>query len=112
MGIPRPAQLAFSAAGSLIVLSHGWRGDSAAEIFWLDPASPQPVDGSLAPRVVVPFAEGPRKAVLGSLAVDARTGGLFLGAENGNRCYRLTSVQRLNPDADGCNPLVAVVHLD
>ena len=106
MGIPRPAQLAFSAPGSLIVLSHGWRGDSAAEIFWLDPASPQPVDGSLAPRVVVPFAEGPRKAVLGSLAVDARTGGLFLGEENGNRIYRLTSDQRLTPVAVGLNHLL------
>jgi len=106
MGIPRPAQLAFSAAGSLIVLSHGWRGDSAAEIFWLDPASPQPVDGSLAPRVVIPFAEGPRKAVFGSLAVDARTGGLFLGEENGNRIYRLTADQRLTPVAVGLNHLL------
>src|SRR5207245_8044083 len=103
---PRPAQLAFSAAGSLIVLSHGWRGESAAEIFWLDPASPRPFDGSLAPRVVVPFAEGPRKAVLGSLAVDARTGGLFLGEENGNRIYRLTSDQRLTPVAVGLNHLL------
>src|SRR5262247_99758 len=66
--IPRPAQLAFSTSGSLIVLSHGWRGDSAAEIFWLDPAAPQPVNAALTPRVVIPFADGPRKAVLGSLA--------------------------------------------
>src|SRR3989441_8926735 len=88
-GIPRPAQLAFSTSGYLIVLSHGWRGDSAGEIFWLDPAAPQPVNASLTPRVVIPFAEGPRKTVLGSLAVDARTGDLFLGGENGNRIYRL-----------------------
>ena len=49
-GIPRPAQLAFSTSGYLIVLSHGWRGDSAGEIFWLDPAAPQPVNASLTPR--------------------------------------------------------------
>ncbi|OLC00314.1 MAG: hypothetical protein AUH30_03030 [Candidatus Rokubacteria bacterium 13_1_40CM_68_15] len=105
-GIPRPAQLAFSTSGYLIVLSHGWRGDSAGEIFWLDPAAPQPVNASLTPRVVIPFAEGPRKTVLGSLAVDARTGDLFLGEENGNRIYRLTSDQRLTPIAVGLNHLL------
>jgi len=104
--IPRPAQLAFSTSGSLIVLSHGWRGDSAAEIFWLDPAAPQPVNASLTPRVVIPFAEGPRKAVLGSLAVDPKTGDLFLGEENGNRIYRLTPDQRLTPVAVGLNHLL------
>src|SRR5262249_32171692 len=105
-GIPSPAQLAFSTSGSLIVLSHGWRGDSAAEIFWLDPAAPQPVNASLTPRVVIPFADGPRKAVLGSLAVDPKTGDLFLGEENGNRIYRLTSDQRLVPVAVGLNQLL------
>src|SRR5712692_10476740 len=58
-GVPRPAQLALAASGRLVVLSHGWRGDSAAEIFWLDPRGALPVNASVAPRVVIPFAEGP-----------------------------------------------------
>src|SRR3989449_6090807 len=41
-----------------------------------------PVNASVAPRVVIPFAEGPRKTALGSLAVDPRSGDLFLGEEN------------------------------
>src|SRR5713226_5715825 len=90
-GIPRPAQLAFTASGRLVVLSHGWRGDSAGEIFWLDPASTMFVNAALAPRLVIPFAEGPRKTTLGSLAVDPKSGDLFLGEENGNRIYRLTA---------------------
>src|SRR2546422_2838255 len=56
--IPRPAQLALTASGRLVVLSHGWRGDAAAEIFWLDPRGALPVNASVAPRVVIPFAEG------------------------------------------------------
>jgi len=103
-GIPRPAQLAFAASGRLVVLSHG--GDSAGEIFWLDPASAMPVNGALAPRLVIPFAEGPRKATLGSLAVDPRSGDLFLGEENGNRIYRLTADRRLAPVAVGLNHLL------
>jgi len=103
-GIPRPAQLAFTASGRLVVLSHG--GDSAGEIFWLDPAGAMPVNGALAPRLVIPFAEGPRKATLGSLAVDPRSGDLFLGEENGNRIYRLTAGQRLAPLVVGLNHLL------
>ena len=105
-GVPRPAQLAFTASGRLAVLSHGWRGDAAAEIFWLDPLAAMPIDASRAPRVVIPFAEGPRKTVLGSLAVDPKSGDLFLGEENGNRIYRLTGVGRLTSIAVGLNHLV------
>src|ERR1051326_11655 len=94
-GIPRPAQLALTPSGQLVVLSHGWSGDSAAEIYWLDPAGPAPINAALAPRVVIPFAAGPRKMALGSLVVDPKSGDLYLGEENGNRIYRLTSDKRL-----------------
>src|SRR5437899_11417147 len=104
--IPRPAQLALTASGRLVVLSHGWRGDAAAEIFWLDPRGALPVNASVAPRVVIPFAEGPRKTALGSLAVDSKSGDLFLGEENGNRIYRLAAARRLSPLAVGLNHLL------
>src|SRR3989454_9820084 len=77
--IPRPAQLALTTAGRLVVLSQGWRGDSAAEIFWLDPRGAVPIDVARAPRVVIPFAEGPRKTAFGSLAVDPRSDDVILG---------------------------------
>src|SRR5205807_6890038 len=104
--IPRPVQLALTAAGTLTVLSHGWRGDAAAEIFELDLTTPLPVDASRAPRIVIPFAEGPRKTVFGSLAVDPRTGDLFLGEENGNRISRFTAARRLHDFAVGLQHLV------
>jgi hypothetical protein len=44
--------------------------------------------------------------VLGSLAVDPRSGSLFLGEENGNRIYRLGDDPRLQPVAVGLNHLV------
>lgn len=105
-GIPRPIQLAFDAAGSLVALSHGWRGDAAAEIYHLSLGGSFPVDVSRAPRVVIPFAEGPRKTAFGSLAIDPRSGDLFLGEENGNRIYRLTADKRLTPFAVGLQHLV------
>jgi hypothetical protein len=105
-GIPRPAQLALTPSGQLVVLSHGWSGDSAAEIYWLDPAGPAPINAALAPRVVIPFAAGPRKMALGSLVVDPKSGDLYLGEENGNRIYRLTSDKRLLPLAVGLNHLL------
>ena len=105
-GVPRPAQLAFAASGRLVVLSHGWRGDSAAEIFWLDPVGAMPIDAALVPRIVIPFAEGPRKNALGSLAVDPRSEDLFLGEENGNRIYRLGADKRLTPIVIGANHLL------
>jgi hypothetical protein len=104
--VPRPAQLALTSAGRLVVLSHGWRGDSAAEIYWLDPSGATPIDASLAPRLVIPFAEGPRKTALGSLALDSRSGDLYLGEENGNRIYRLAAARRLSPLAVGLNHLL------
>lgn len=104
-GIPRPVQLAFDASERLVVLSHG-RGDAAAEIFWLDPTSPTPVDASRLPRVVIPFSSLPRKTAFGSLAVHPRSGDLFLGEENGNRIYRLTADKRLTPLVVGLNHLL------
>ncbi len=104
--VPRPAQLALTNSGRLVVLSQGWRGDSAAEIYWLDPAVATPINASLAPRLVIPFAEGPRKTALGSLAVDPKSGDLFLGEENGNRIYRLAAARRLSPLAVGLNHLL------
>lgn len=105
-GIPRPIALSFDRAGRLIVLSHGWRGDAAAEIYRLDLGAPFPLDASRAPRVVIPFAEGPRKTAFGSLAIDPRSGDLFLGEENGNRIYRLTPDEKLTLFAVGLQHLV------
>lgn len=105
-GLPRPAQLSLTPSGRLIVLSQGWRGDSAAEIFSLDVAAPAPINATLMPRVVIPFSEGSRKTALGSLAVDPRSDDLFLGEENGNRIYRLAPDQRLTPVVVGLNHLL------
>jgi hypothetical protein len=55
---------------------------------------------------VIPFAEGPRKTSLGSLAVEPRSGDLFLGEENGNRIYRLVAGRHLRPLAVGLNHLL------
>ena len=104
--IPRPAQIEFNSAGRLVVLSHGWRGDAAGEIFEVDVSVPLPVDLSRAPRLVIPFADGPRKTVFGSLAVLAETGDLFLGEENGNRVSRLSRARRLDDVAVGIQHLV------
>ena len=104
--VPRPAQLALTPSGRLVVLSHGWRGDSAGEIFWLDPAGGVPLNAALMPRVVIPFAEGPRKSALGSLGVHPATEDLFLGEENGNRIYRFGADKRLVPVAVGLNHLL------
>lgn len=104
--IGRPIQLAFDGAGRLVVLSHGRRGDAAGEILRLDVGGPMPVDAEQAPRIVIPFSTAPRKATFGSLAVDRRTGDLYLGEENGNRVYRLSPDHQLVPAAIGLNQLV------
>jgi len=104
--VPRPLQLAFDARGRLVVLGPGLLGDAAGELYRLDLAGPLPIDASRAPRVVVPFPDEPRKIVFGSLAVDARSGSVFLGEENGNRIYRLGADQRLEPFAIGLNHLL------
>lgn len=105
-GIPRPIQLALDSRGRLVVLSSGWFGDAAGEIYRLDLRAPLPIDAARVPRVVIPFADQVRKAVLGSLAIDPRTGSLFLGEENGNRIYRLGDEPRLQPIAVGLNHLL------
>ncbi len=87
-GIARPIQLALDSQGRLVVLSHGWRGDAAAEILRIDLGGHLPVDAARMPRVVVPFADESRKTVFGGLALDPQRGDLFLGEENGNRIYR------------------------
>src|SRR5262249_56248479 len=56
--------------------------------------------------VGVAVGDGVRKAILGSLAVDPRSGTLFPGEENGNRIYRLGDEPRLDPVAIGLNHLV------
>src|SRR5207244_8515055 len=105
-GVPRPIQLAVDPRGRLVVLGLGWSGDAAGEIYRLDLRAPLPIDASRVPRVVIPFADQIRKAVLGSLAVDPRSGSLFLGEENGNRIYRLGDEPRLQPVAVGLNHLL------
>jgi hypothetical protein len=104
--VGRPIQLAFDGAGRLVVLSHGRRGDAAGEILRLDIRGALPIDAGRAPRVVLPFSTAPRKTALGSLAVDRRTGDIFLGEENGNRVYRLSSDHRLDTVAVGLRHLL------
>jgi hypothetical protein len=105
-GLSRPIQLALDPRGRLVVLSAGAFGDAAGEIYRLDLRGPLPIDAARLPRVVIPFADESRKAVLGSLAVDPRSGSLFLGEENGNRIYRLGEDSRLQPVVVGLNHLV------
>lgn len=104
-GVVRPIQVAFDVDTRLVVLSHGRGGDTAGEVVWVDLRNVLPVDASPLPRVVIPFAEG-RRIVFGSLAVDPRGGGLFVGEENGNRVYYLTREARLRPAAVGVHHLV------
>jgi hypothetical protein len=105
-GVPRPIQLALDARGRLVVLSPGWSGDAAGEIYRLDLRGPLPIDAARVPRVVIPFADESRKTVFGSLAVDPRSGDLFLGEENGNRIYRLTVDHRAQAMTVGLNHLL------
>jgi hypothetical protein len=105
-GVGRPIQLAFDDTGRLVVLGHGRRGDAAGEILRLDLTGPLPVDADHLPRVVIPFSQSPRQTALGSLALDRRTGDLYLGEENGNRVYRLSADSQLAPVAIGLNQLV------
>ncbi len=105
-GVSRPTQPGLDARGRLVVLSPGWVGDAAGEIYRLDLRGPLPIDAARVPRVVIPFVDEPRKTVFGSLALDPRTGDLFLGEENGNRIYRLGNDQRLQAVAVGLNHLL------
>jgi len=106
VGIPRPTQLALGPRGHLVVLSLGARGDAAAEIYRIDPQQRIPVDGTWLPHVVVPFPQDSRKTVFGSLAIDPRSGDLFLGEENGNRIYRLGVDHRLQALVIGLDHLL------
>jgi hypothetical protein len=105
-GVPRPIQLALDARGRLVVLSSGRFGDAAGEVYRLDLRGPLPIDATRVPRVVIPFADEPRKTVFGGLAVDPRSGALYLGEENGNRIYRLGDDQRLQAIVVGLNHLL------
>ena len=105
VGVPRPLQLALDRQGALVVLSPGAAGDSAGEIFRVLLDASGSVDLAGAPRVRIPFASGPHKFSLGSLAVDPRSGDLFLGEENGTRIYRLSADSRLEPFAVGLHRL-------
>lgn len=105
VGIPRPVQLALEGAARLVVLSHGWRGDAAAEVYRLDLAA-FPLDASRAPRAVIPFSDSPRKVAFGSLALDPRSGDVLLGEENGNRVYRMDPAGTLEMFGVGLNHLL------
>jgi sugar lactone lactonase YvrE len=105
-GVPRPIQLALDSGGRLVVLSAGWSGDSAGEVYRLDLHSGLPIDAARVPRVVIPFADESRKTVFGSLAVDPSSGDLLLGEENGNRIYRLRVDHRLQAVIVGLNHLL------
>jgi hypothetical protein len=105
-GIARPLQLALDDQGMLVALGQGWRGDAAGEVYRIDTHGPLPVDAAKRPRVVIPFASEPRKMAFGSLAVDSRSGDLYLGEENGNRIYRLGVDERLHPMVVGLNHLL------
>jgi hypothetical protein len=102
-GVLRPLQLVFD-AGTLVVLSPGADGDSAAEIHRVDLGGELPVDLSRQPRIRIPFANS-RMAALGSLAIDPSSRDLFLGEENGRAIHRLTRDERLVLYATGLQRL-------
>ena len=104
-GVPRPVQLALDGAGHLVILSHGRQGDAAAKLYRVEIAA-LPLDATRAPRVVVPFSEEHRQVAFGSLAIDPRSGDLFMGEENGNRVYRLSAQGRLTLFGVGLNQLL------
>jgi len=102
--VARPLELAMDGR-SIVILSPGWRGDAAGEIYRLDLDGPLPADLSRRPAVRIPFSD-PRAATLGSLAVDSRTRELYLGDENGGRVWRLTGDEQLTLYASGLHRLV------
>src|SRR5258705_3405806 len=77
VGVPRPVQLAVDASARLVILSHGWRGDAAAEIYRLAGAA-LPLDASRGPPVVGSFSGGPPNAAVGRLALEPPSGDLFM----------------------------------
>jgi len=103
IGVARPLELALDGR-SLVILSPGWRGDNAGEIYRLDLDGPFPVDLSRRPAVRIPFSD-PRATTLGSLAIAPKTRELFLGEENGTRVWRLTGEEDLSLYASGLHRL-------
>jgi hypothetical protein len=103
-GVARPLELAMDGR-ALVILSPGWRGDAAGEIYRLDLDGVLPVDLSRRPAVRIPFSD-PRATTLGSLAIDPRTRELYLGEENGSRVWRLTGEEQLTLYALGLHRLV------
>ena len=104
-GIARPLQLALDPEGRLVVLGPGAAGDAAGEIVRVPLDRGGSLDLSGAPRVRIPFARGPRPFSLGSLAVEPRSGDMFLGEENGSRIYRLSADAGLTLYAVGLHRL-------
>jgi hypothetical protein len=104
--IGRPIQLAFDPGGRLVVLGHGFRGDVAGEIRWLDVGDAMPIDGARSPRLVIPYTDDARGTALGSLVIDPRTGRIYLGEENGHRVHRLGAGHHLTPVAIGIQHLL------
>jgi hypothetical protein len=90
---------------SLVILSPGWRGDAAGEIYRLDLDGPLPADLSRRPAVRIPFSD-PRATTLGSLAIEPKSRDLFLGEENGSRLWRLNADEQLSLYASGLHRLV------
>lgn len=102
-GVPRPLQLAVDGR-TLVVLSPGFAGDAAGEIYRMALDAGPPVDLAREPRLRIPFAAG-RPAALGSLALHPPSGALFLGEENGRRLWRLGSDGQLGLYATGLRRL-------
>ena len=105
VGMPRPTQLAVDSSARLVILSPGWQGDAAAELYRLE-LTALPLNASSVARTVIPFSPGPRKVAFGSLALDPRSGDLFMGEENGNRVYRLTADGEIALFGAGLNHLL------
>jgi hypothetical protein len=103
-GVPRPLELLVDGQ-SLVVLSPGAQGGVAAEIYRvpLQTADP-PIDLGRQPRVRLPLADA-SATILGSLALDARSGDLLLGEENGTRIWRLSTNGLLTLYATGLRRL-------
>ena len=102
-GVPRPLQLVADGQ-SLIVLSPGARGDAAGEIYRVPLDAELPVDLSRLPRIRIPLVAS-TASTLGSLALDPRSGDLFLGEENGTKIWRLSPDERLTLYATGLRRL-------
>src|SRR5262249_13243549 len=102
-GVARPLQVVLDGL-SLVILSPGWRGDAAAEIYRVDLEGGLPVDLSRQPSVRIPFA-GTRPTTLGARTLHPDTRELFLGEENGTRLYRLSRDEKLTLYATGLHRL-------